>query len=132
MGSLRNFTVLADIETDWGLVRDPTLPSKNQLTNSMPSSMVRLSLTPNPGLVIDVSVRAISHLIATRVHAFQLLESIHLAHTRFPHATETELLLKARDHNMRFTLDGSADPDTKRERYLATRYVVGDRCYYGY
>ena len=83
--------------------------------------MVRLLLKPDPGLLIDVSVRAISQLIATRTQAFPLLESIHLAHTRLTQATETELLVKARDHNMCITFDGSADPDIKRKQYLQTR-----------
>ena len=131
MGSLRKFQVLADIETDWGLVRDPAVPSRDQLTNSMPSSMVRLNLTPEPGLVIDISVRAIFHLIATKMHAFHLLESIHLAHTRLLRATEVELLVKARSCNMRITFDGSADPDIKRKIYLENRYVAQKSCYHG-
>ena len=126
MGSLKPFRALADIETDWGLVRDPTVPSRDQLTHSMPWSLVRLHLTPDPGLLIDVSVRAVSHLIGSKTQAFPSLQGIHLAHTRLLPVTKTELFLKSKDHNMCITFDGSVNPDVKRMNYLETRYVVGD------
>ena len=78
MGSLRDFAVLADVDTDWGLVRSRTLPSKDQLTAAMPPSIRRLHLTPDPGFIVDVSISAIRHLIATKPLEFPSLEGIHL------------------------------------------------------
>lgn len=117
MGSLRDFISLTDVDTDWGLVRDSTVPSKNQLTNVLPSSVERLCLTPDPGHLIDVSIYAIYQLIAEKSRNFPSLESIHLAYT----GGDPDLITKARDHRVNITFDSGVDPDTKRKAYLDSK-----------
>ena len=126
MGTLENFTALAIVETDWGLLRNDAIPREYQLTDALPASIEQVLLQSGSGPNIDVSVDALRYLVQAKSSTFPTLREIVLAHTRLPRHVEKLLEVQAEQQHITIEFDRTINSDLENDSDGDPMAIVAD------
>ena len=118
MGSLRNFTVLGTLETDWGLLV-PDSPGTERLLHALPCSIKQIHLHTDDSFTPKYSTDQIRHLLKNSRGSFPDMVELHISHLEDETSDMlgTALLPVAATHGVRLSLDTTPDADAPFEPY---------------
>ena len=123
MGSLRQFTMLSHIRTDWHLLLDEANASEYQLVENLPSTVQQLTLKVAPHFDVETGSILIEKLVLAKKSRFPGLRGLRLLHISPEKAMilhgKTHVRAAARDGLM-IDCDSQPDPDRAGIEWTST------------